>query len=179
MFHSLTVSNTDSANKTISLKIATSDNETLGAWFIMSDKYYCSLASAPLEPQNHIGAALQNNPTILFLHGNAATRAFNVRIRYYKAFASRLGANVLAVDYRGFADSTGTPSEDGLMQDGRAAFDWLLSNGAKAENILIIGHSLGTGVASQLVAKLDAEGLACRGVVLLAVGLFSERHALH
>ncbi len=124
----------------------------------MSDKYYCSLASAPLEPQNHIGAALQNNPTILFLHGNAATRAF---------------------DYRGFADSTGTPSEDGLMQDGRAAFDWLLSNGAKAENILIIGHSLGTGVASQLVAKLDAEGLACRGVVLLAVGLFSERHALH
>lgn len=179
MFHNLTVSNTDSANKTISLKITTSDNETLGAWLIMSDKYYCSLAAAPLEPLNHIGAALQNNPTILFLHGNAATRAFNVRIRYYKAFASRLGANVLAVDYRGFADSTGTPSEDGLMQDGRAAFDWLLSNGAKAENVLIIGHSLGTGVASQLVAKLDAEGLACRGVVLLAVGLFSERHTPH
>ncbi|KAF8742273.1 hypothetical protein AX14_005448 [Amanita brunnescens Koide BX004] len=157
-----------SPNKTVNLKITTPDNESLGAWFIMSDKYYHSLSSSPLEPQTHIGAALQNNPTILFFHGNGGTRAYGVRVRFYKALTARLGVNVLAVDYRGFAESTGTPSEAGLIQDGKAAFDWLLSNGAKAEDILIVGHSLGTGVSSQLVAKLDAEGLAPRGVVLLA-----------
>ena len=180
MFNNLLPSDntSHSANKTINLKIPTSDNESLGAWFIMSDKYYHSLSSVPLEPQNHIGAALQNNPTILFFHGNGATRAYGVRVRFYKAFTARLGVNVLAVDYRGFADSTGTPSEAGLIQDGRAAFDWLLSNGAKVEDILIVGHSLGTGVSSQLVAKLDAEGLAPRGVVLLAVGCSTLRTAL-
>ena len=135
----------------------------------MSDKYYSALASVPSEPQKLIGAALERHPTILFLHGNAATRAFKVRVRYYKLFTSRMGANVLAVDYRGFADSTGMPSEAGLVQDGRAAFDWLLANGAKPEDILIIGHSLGTGVASQLVAQIEADGLPYRGVVLLAV----------
>lgn len=143
----------------------------------MSDKYYHSLSSAPLEPRNHVAAALQNNPTILFFHGNGATRAYGVRVRFYKAFTARLGVNVLAVDYRGFGDSTGNPSEAGLIQDGKAAFDWLLSNGAKVEDILIVGHSLGTGVSSQLVAKLDAEGLAPRGVVLLAVGCFTLRTA--
>ena len=140
----------------------------------MSDSYYHSLPSVPSEPWNHIEMALKHRPTILFFHGNAATRAVRVRVGYYKAFTSRLGVNVLAIDYRGFADSTGTPSEAGLGQDGRAAFDWLLSNGARPEDILIMGHSLGTGVSSQLIAQLDAEELACRGIVLLSVCYLSR-----
>ncbi|KAF8635826.1 hypothetical protein AX15_000025 [Amanita polypyramis BW_CC] len=134
----------------------------------MSDKYYHSLQSVPSEPQNHIETALKYRPTILFFHGNAATRAAKPRVRYYRAFTARLGVNVLAIDYRGFADSTGTPTEAGLVRDGRAAFDWLLSNGAKPEDILIMGHSLGTGVSSQLITQLDAEELPCRGLVLLS-----------
>ncbi|KAF8630969.1 hypothetical protein AX17_005325 [Amanita inopinata Kibby_2008] len=155
-------------NKTVNLKITTPDSETLGAWFVLSDEYYHSLPSVPSEPRSHIQLALRRRPTILYFHGNAATRAFHVRIKYYEAFTSRLGANVLAIDYRGFADSTGQPSEAGLVQDARAAFDWLISNGAKAEDILVLGHSLGTGVSSQLVAQLDADGISCRGVVLLS-----------
>ncbi|KIL66153.1 hypothetical protein M378DRAFT_75786, partial [Amanita muscaria Koide BX008] len=164
-------------NKTVNLKITTSDNETIGAWFVISDKYYHALPSVPPQPLEHMRAALERHPTILFLHGNAATRAVKARINDYNGFTSRLGVNVLAIDYRGFADSTGTPSEAGLVLDGRTAFDWLVENGAKPQDILIVGHSLGTGVTSQLVAQIEAEKISCRGVVLLAP-FSSIRHAI-
>jgi len=80
-----------------------------------------------------------------------------------------LAANVLAIDYRGFADSTGSPSEEGLTRDARAAWDWLVNNGAEQEDILIVGHSLGTGVAMQLGAELSLDKIQCRGIVLLSV----------
>jgi alpha/beta superfamily hydrolase len=76
---------------------------------------------------------------------------------------------VLVIDYRGFGDSSGTPSEDGLVTDAKAAFDWLISNGKKAEDILIMGHSLGTGVSGQLGAQFNKEGIVCKGIVFLSV----------
>ena len=74
------------------------------------------------------------------------------------------------IDYRGFADSTGQPSEAGLLSDARSAFDWLVAHGKRAEDILIVGHSLGTGVSGLLGAELSSEGINCRGIVLLSVG---------
>jgi abhydrolase domain-containing protein 12 len=158
------------ANKTLNLKIPTRDNETIGAWFVLSDPYYHSLPSIPTNVALHVSPALKEHPAILFLHGNAATRAFSARIRHYQGFSSRLGANVLAIDYRGFADSTGQPSEAGLLSDARSAFDWLVAHGKRAEDILIVGHSLGTGVAGLLGAELSSENINCRGIVLLSVG---------
>ena len=157
------------ANKTLNFKLNTADNETLGAWFILSDSYYHTLPSIPSSVDTHVQEALKRHPTILFFHGNAATRAFSVRVQYYKAFTSRLRANVLAIDYRGFAESSGDPSEAGLVCDARAAWDWLISQGAKPDDILIMGHSLGTGVTAQLGAQLDQEGINHRGLVLLSV----------
>lgn len=113
--------------------------------------------------------AVQEYPTILFFHGNAATRAFDARIQHYRAFSSRLDANILAIDYRGFADSTGTPSEEGLIRDARAAWDWLARKGVDADEVLIIGHSLGTGVSAGLARELARDGITCKGVVLLSV----------
>lgn len=155
-------------NKTLNFKLKTADKETLGAWFILSDAYYHTLPSIPSSVDTHVEEALKRHPTIIFFHGNAATRAFPARVQYYHAFTSRLRANVLAIDYRGFADSTGRPSEAGLVRDARAAWDWLISRGAKEEDVLLMGHSLGTGVASQLVSQLDAEGINHRGLVLLS-----------
>ncbi|KAG6865507.1 hypothetical protein C0991_001937 [Blastosporella zonata] len=127
-----------------------------------------SLPRIPVELDTHVHQAVKQYPTVLFFHGNAATRAFKARIFHYEAYSSRLGTNVLAIDYRGYADSTGTPSEQGLVTDARAAWDWLLKEGAKEEDILLVGHSLGTGVASQLAAQLYDEGFKPRGVVLLS-----------
>lgn len=128
------------------------------------------MPSIPTNVALHVLPALTERPAILFLHGNAATRAFSARVRHYQGFSSRLGANVLAIDYRGFADSTGQPSEAGLVSDARSAFDWLVAHGKRAEDILIVGHSLGTGVAGLLGAELSSENINCRGIVLLSVG---------
>lgn len=105
---------------------------------------------------------------MLFFHGNAATRATSGRIQYYSAFTSRLQTNVLAIDYRGFGDSQGSPSQRGLATDARAAFDWLISNGATPKDVLIVGHSLGTAVASSLAVSLSEETIRFKGLVLMA-----------
>ncbi|PPR00456.1 hypothetical protein CVT24_004517 [Panaeolus cyanescens] len=155
-------------NRTINLRLQTPDNESIGAWFVLSERYYLNFPDIPTNPAEHIAPALKQKPVILFLHGNAATRAFTARVRTYEMLSSRLGANILAIDYRGFADSTGYPSEDGLVIDSRTAFDWLVSQGKKPEDILVIGHSLGTGVSGQLAAQLSAEHITPRGFVLLS-----------
>ncbi|KAF6757555.1 abhydrolase domain-containing 12 [Ephemerocybe angulata] len=157
-----------SPNRTLNFHLTTPDNESIGAWFVLNDQYYQSLPSIPSDLQAYVKPALKDRPTVLFFHGNAATRAFKVRVAIYKALTSRWNVNVLAIDYRGFADSTGSPSEEGLTRDARTAWDWLLSNGAKADDILIMGHSLGTGVSSQLGALLGNEGTKPRGIVLLS-----------
>ena len=76
-------------------------------------------------------------------------------MQQYQAFATRLRANVLAPDYRGFADSTGKPSEAGLTIDSRAAWDWLRAHGASPDSLLVVGSSLGTGVAVQFAHSLE------------------------
>ncbi|KAG7443181.1 alpha/beta-hydrolase [Guyanagaster necrorhizus] len=157
-----------SPNKTYNFKIQTSDNESLGSWFVLSDRQYQTIPFPPQSPELLISDAIRSSPTILFLHGNAGTRAFNARVQHYQAYSSRLHANVLAIDYRGFAESSGTPSEDGLVRDARAAWEWLISQGARGEDILIVGHSLGTGVGARLAAELSDEGVNYRGVVLMS-----------
>lgn len=160
------------ANRTLNLHLTTADNERIGAWFILNDQHYQSLPTIPQNLPALVPQSLKERPTVLFLHGNAATRAFKVRVGIYKDLTTRWNANVLAIDYRGFADSTGTPSEDGLTKDARAAWDWLISNGAASKDILIMGHSLGTGVSSQLGAQLGREGTRPRGIVLMSVSWY-------
>ena len=120
---------------------------------------------------------------MLFLHGNSFTRVLRSRVQHYQAFAARLRANVLALDYRGFGDSTGVPSEVGLTTDVLSAWDWLRAHGASPEDVLVVGNSLGTGVAVQFASALQEMELERgiepqnpRGVVLLAP--FSSIEAL-
>jgi fermentation-respiration switch protein FrsA (DUF1100 family) len=72
----------------------------------------------------------------------------------------RFGAAALAIDYRGYGKSTGSPSEPGVLADARAARAWL----AKRENVsepevVLWGFSLGGGVATDLAARDGARGL--------------------
>lgn len=138
------------------MNITTSDGLRLGAWFVLADASY-ALPAQPID-EAALRAAIAAHPTILFCHGNAATRAAVFRPRVYGMYSTRLRANVLALDYRGFADSEGTPSEQGLITDARAAFDWLTQRGATAHDIVLMGQSLGTGVVAGLAAQLAEEG---------------------
>ncbi|KAF8510077.1 Alpha/Beta hydrolase protein [Hysterangium stoloniferum] len=163
--------------KAANIKITTSDNVTLGAWFILSDSFYSSSYKSPATPSTisssplsspSISSALRLFPTVLYFHGNAGTRAVPFRIATYTSYTARLGANVLAIDYRGFGDSGGTPSEDGLNRDAHAAWKWVIDHGADPEDVVIVGQSLGTNVATRLVEDLEVESIRPRGLVLLA-----------
>ncbi|TRM61167.1 Alpha/Beta hydrolase protein [Schizophyllum amplum] len=151
-------------NKTLNFRLRTPDGEELGAWFVLADPYYRASPHISSERnwEDEIGKALAAYPTILFFHGNAATRAFPARIQHYTMFSSRLAANVLAIDYRGFGDSTGTPSEEGLTTDAHAAWRWLVERGARPQDIVC------TGVTARLGVVLEREGEKPRGLVLMS-----------
>ncbi|EJD50369.1 alpha/beta-hydrolase [Auricularia subglabra TFB-10046 SS5] len=153
-------------HRALDVSLTTSDGLRLGAWFVLADASY-TLPPRALDDAA-VRAAVQVNPTIVFFHGNAGTRAAVFRPRVYGMYTSRLRANVLAVDYRGFADSQGVPSEQGLITDARAAWDWLVQRGARPQDIVLMGQSLGTGVVAGLAAQLADEGVNPRGVVMVA-----------
>lgn len=92
---------------------------------------------------------------VLYLHGN---RGSLKRWAAYHQTFNRLGYDFFIIDYRGYGKSTGRPSETGLYQDARAAYQWLLERYAP-ENITIYGRSLGTGVATFLAQNYKAERL--------------------
>jgi pimeloyl-ACP methyl ester carboxylesterase len=72
----------------------------------------------------------------------------------------RLGYNVLAFDNRGFGDTPGTPTEEGLYADGRSAYRHLVaSRRVGSDRIVLAGRSLGAAVAVQLATRVEAAGL--------------------
>ncbi|THH26904.1 hypothetical protein EUX98_g7281 [Antrodiella citrinella] len=163
--------------KTLNLHLQTPDNITLGAWFIVSDSYHqAHRLSSALTPEalslDVVSKAVRKYPTILFLHGTGGTRVNPSRLQFYKHATARLQANIFTIDYRGFGDSTGIPTEQGLETDAYTAWKWILEQGTKEEDVLVVGHSLGTNIATKLGKRLAHEGAKPRGIALLAP--FSE-----
>jgi hypothetical protein len=94
------------------------------------------------------GARGLNGPSILYFHGNDANiDKFYTRIQHLCS----LGYNSMMLDYRGYGRSEGTPSEEGLYQDGRAALQQLLARPeVNPESVVFYGMSLGSAVATEL-----------------------------
>ena len=97
-------------------------------------------------------AASGERPTLVLFHGNGETMATS--IPRAGGIAGR-GFGVLLAEYRGYGRSgaSGTPSEEGLYDDGAAALAFLHDAGVPAARIVLWGTSLGTGVASELAAN--------------------------
>lgn len=102
------------------------------------------------------GALSRAKLSFLMLHGNAGTRALQYRVSKAKELAAAFGAHVLAIDYRGFGDCEGTPSEEGLVADALGAFRWLAERSGEGAPIVVHGNSLGTGVAVQVGSRVAA-----------------------
>jgi fermentation-respiration switch protein FrsA (DUF1100 family) len=93
--------------------------------------------------------------TILHLHGNAGNLEDR---RDLLRGMQELGVNVMAIDFRGYGKSEGSPGEKGLYADSRAAYDWLLTK-TPADRIVVHGESLGGGPACELAATVPCGGL--------------------
>ena len=100
---------------------------------------------------------------IVFLHGNDATRASDGNVTRYHQLRA-LGLNILAPEYPGYADVSGEPSERGLIEAARAAYDALRRvHGVDGRRIAIYGWSLGTGGAVPLARDVDEAALIVEG----------------
>ncbi len=113
-----------------SVKISTTDNETLHGWFVPTP---------------------EAKATVLFFHGNAGN--ISHRMDYLPMF-HRLGYNLFIIDYRGYGQSSGSPSESGTYQDAQAAWRYLVEDkGVAPSRVVIFGESLGGAVATWLAAR--------------------------
>lgn len=95
--------------------------------------------------------------TLLFFHGNAGN--ISHRLESIEIF-HRLELNVFILDYRGYGQSEGRVSEQGTYRDAEAAWNYLIqTRGARPEQVIIFGRSLGASIASWLARKHTPAGL--------------------
>ena len=88
-------------------------------------------------------------PVVIYFQGNGG--GLNLRAgRFRKMTGDGLG--LVAVNYRGYGGSTGSPSESGLLTDAAAAHAFAVGR-YPAGRIVLWGESLGTGVAVALAAE--------------------------
>ena len=93
--------------------------------------------------------AKPGHPVVLYFHGNGDFLA-GFFGRFHEFIAD--GTGVVALSYRGYAGSSGQPSERGLLQDAAAAYAFTAAR-YSADRIVLWGFSLGTGVAVALAAE--------------------------
>jgi uncharacterized protein len=130
--------------------LTTADGLELTAWFLPGH------ADADAGDGGEAGA-------ILVTPGNAGNR--ELRLPLARGLAQR-GHDVLLVEYRGYGGNPGRPSEDGLLRDAAAAWEHLVGrDDVEPGRVVVLGESIGTGVAAGLVAEL-APGTGPAGIAL-------------
>jgi hypothetical protein len=94
-------------------------------------------------------------PLLLYFHGNAG--ALRYRVDRFRTWIDD-GIGLVALSYRGYGGSSGSPSEPGLIADAEAAYDFAAAR-TPPEQIVLFGESLGGGVAVALAATRRIGGL--------------------
>lgn len=98
----------------------------------------------------------QNQPTLVYFHGNAgdiSNRSFIAR-----TFLD-LNYGFFLLTYRGYSGNPGTPSEQGLYSDARAVINFLMKKGLSPKSIVLMGESIGSGVAIQMATEFPIHAL--------------------
>jgi hypothetical protein len=114
--------------------LTSSDGERLIAWYV---------------------APRADKPIVIYFQGNA--EGLGARVNRFTWLIAD-GTGLLALAYRGFGGSTGKPSEQGLIRDAVAAYDFARSR-YPAKRIVLFGESLGTGVAVALASEHEIGAL--------------------
>jgi abhydrolase domain-containing protein 12 len=163
------------AGQVRSFFIETTDHIILGAWHILP----LCLIDRPkvgMRPTNEFSddgsSKLKNADRVfLYFHGNAGNRATFHRTSFYKMMTGLSGRNhVIAIDYRGFGNSTpAVPTEATVRIDARSSYDWIIDQGVHPTKIFICGHSLGSGVATDLAYNVSTcDHQVCGGLIIVS-----------
>ncbi|CAH7668300.1 Alpha/Beta hydrolase protein [Phakopsora pachyrhizi] len=157
--------------------LKTPDGAEIGVWHAIPEGVYVRHSQKNAQSQDWFfnyqeqkvpeavyDSALKTHKTVLYSHGNAASRAQGFRTSLLRGITNPVygacdeGMNFVTYDYRGFADSSPAkffpPSEEGLILDAKTVWDWIVNSGAHPNNITIAGQSLGTGVSAALAQRV-------------------------
>ena len=130
------------------IELHTADGLRLAGWFL------------PIVSRSDPTGDPTPGPAVLICNGNAGDRSH--RLALAEALTER-GYAVLLFDYRGYAGNPGTPSEEGLRADARAAIDALAARPeVDPERIAYFGESLGSAVAGGLATERPPAALVLR-----------------
>ncbi|XP_029926530.1 lysophosphatidylserine lipase ABHD12-like isoform X2 [Myripristis murdjan] len=151
-----------SLNHTINMYLTPEEGISLGVWHTVPESQW-------KEAQGKDSAWYQKSlsdgsPVFIYLHGANGTRAESHRVGVANVLSAN-GYHVLAVDYRGFGDSSGEPSEASLTSDTVYVYHWVKARSGDSK-VVIWGHSLGSGVATNTAVKLMEQGVVVDGVIL-------------
>ncbi|MDP9337029.1 MAG: alpha/beta hydrolase [Actinomycetota bacterium] len=135
-------------------RLTTDEGETLVAWYV---------------------PAKDGHPLILYFHGNGG--ALVDRVPRFRALTAS-GYGLLAISYRGYGGSTGSPTQKGLMEDGETAYLEARARGYDGDRIVLMGESLGTGVAIALAATHEAAALVLDSPYSSAVEVAAAHYAI-
>ena len=109
-------------------------------------------------------------PTVLYFHGNGGS--LRLRADRFQRIAAA-GVGLVALSYRGYGGSTGKPTEDGLINDARAAYAFAAD---RYPRIALWGESLGTGVAVALAAEKPVTRMVLDAPYTSALDLARANH---
>ncbi|KAK2892105.1 lysophosphatidylserine lipase ABHD12-like [Channa argus] len=154
----------DVLNHTCNFYLNTEEGISVGVWHTLpASQWEEASGKSPEWYRETLG---EGHPVIIHLHGNVGTRAMNHRVQMVKIL-SAVGYHVLSLDYRGFGDSTGEPSEAGLTRDALYLYHWVKKH-SKGSLVCLWGHSLGSGVATNTAVRVQEQGSAVDALILEA-----------
>lgn len=137
------------------VRIETEDGEQLHAWYLPHPK---------------------SRGAILYFHGNAGNISY--REKALRGL-TKLGLDVLIFDYRGYGDSTGSPTERGTYLDAEAAWRYLVEDRRiPPERVVIWGRSLGGAIATYLAGKVEPGALVLESTFTSLPALSMEMYPI-
>ncbi|MFA5792687.1 MAG: alpha/beta fold hydrolase [Candidatus Gracilibacteria bacterium] len=123
--------------------------------------------------------------TIVYFHGNNETLN---GIQYLAEKYNEYGFSIFMMEYPGYGDSGGAPSEENIYASANSVLDYLIDNGTTNDQVVIVGYSLGTGVATEMAYRgfgsslvliapyTSITNIASRFVPFLPMGLLIPEH---
>ncbi|KAM4625722.1 lysophosphatidylserine lipase ABHD12-like [Polymixia lowei] len=151
-------------NHTCNFYLSTEEGISVGVWHTLPASQWEEAAGR--SPEWYREALGDGHPVFIYLHGNVGTRAVSHRVQLVKIL-SAAGYHVLSLDYRGFGDSSGEPSESGLTSDALYLY-WWVKEQTSGGPVCLWGHSLGTGVATNTALKVQEQGSVVDALILEA-----------
>lgn len=121
------------------VRFTTSDGLELSAWYVPAPE--------------------ADADTVLVASGNGGNRADRAELGRSIVDSGR---GALLLDYRGYGGNPGSPSEEGMAKDVRAAREFLLGDEVSAERLIYLGESIGAAVVTELAAEHPPAGLLLR-----------------